>query len=935
MSPETRETNLCLSVGPDIDKPSDTILTRLSEITASSPDRIAAKHAYGSRISFQELTRRAIAISTALRSRGIEKATPICVLGPATIDGICAVLAICCIGCIYVPIDHRESTERNAVFVDSCNTDICIVNSPVDLKYAQSMGLANVFVCSDLQFVDGVEVLDDSEMDGIAVALDATTTAAPTRVVMLTHEILMAVMAAPSYFAPADDNTAATSTLIKHEGVNVTVATPSEYSAWFRSGHDALRECGSWKLAFCVGENIPTSVVRSFSALENTELDLVSVYASTGYPIAACMGIVDHKEYVADTEGKLIPAGPALPGYQVWIGDTLGRPVFAGWKGEIWIAGPGIGAGFFGGNEDNREFRVDSESGVRSYRTPDYGFLNDEGVLFVVSRPDVEAVVRLRDYYVDLVDVERTIVNQSGGQIEEGLVMQQHEDVELLQAFVVMASSADMDTPRFLQTLLRGLSLPNYLRPASAVVLDAIPLTLAGKADRQALKAMTIAQQNIIPVVQPASSFGRSNNPKHLRHLETTERAVLSIWQAFLPNITAKTNIISTSDFFSLGGDTATLSRILDRMRVEFRATLMLTDLAHNPTLRGMTTVAMNKISIFTLGGTTIDWKAETALPMTSSGPGGEDVKEGQNLVVLLTGTSGFLGQAVLQCLKSAPNVSLIHCVAIRSPDKTTPHAKVIYHPGNLTQPHFGMSNSDWNQLSLSVDVIIHLAALVDHIRPYSSLRTTNVLPTKKVVQLAAPRKIPIHYISSASVGRFTKHPIFPEMGVAQYPPPIDADGYTASKWASEVVLEKAHSKLQIPVMIHRPTTLVGNGVGEKNVMANLLHFSKELHTVPELRMDGAFDFVNIETAARTIIRDVLGGIQGVNFSNIGGMQRIGVLGLGNEIGGDVRTVEMRQWVELAKGAGMSTEMAHVFEEWDEHVKSFVGPDIRRSREMA
>ncbi|KAH7084725.1 hypothetical protein BKA63DRAFT_400152 [Paraphoma chrysanthemicola] len=135
--------------------------------------------------------------------------------------------------------------------------------------------------------------------------------------------------------------------------------------------------------------------------------------------------------------------------------------------------------------------------------------------------------------------------------------------------------------------------------------------------------------------------------------------------------------------------------------------------------------------------------------------------------------------------------------------------------------------------------------------------------------------------------------------------------------------------------MIHRPTTLVGNGVGEKNVMANLLHFSKELRAVPKLQMDGTFDLVDVETAARTIVRDVSEGIQDINFSNIGGVQHIKILDLSNELGGDAKMVELKRWVELAKGAGMSMEMAHVFEEWDEHVHSFVGPDIRRSRDSA
>jgi hypothetical protein len=167
-----------------------------------------------------------------------------------------------------------------------------------------------------------------------------------------------------------------------------------------------------------------------------------------------------------------------------------------------------------------------------------------------------------------------------------------------------------------------------------------------------------------------------------------------------LPYIASISTISATSNFFALGDNTTLLSHVLDQMRSKFRETLMLTDLVHNPTLRGMTTVAMNKTSIFSLGGTAIDWKAETSLPMISREKiDSEKVKTGQNMVVLLTSATGFCECAILGCLITAPDVLLIHCIAIRSPDEVTQHEKVVNHTGNLTQPCFGTSQSDWRQL--------------------------------------------------------------------------------------------------------------------------------------------------------------------------------------------------------------------------------------------
>jgi hypothetical protein len=44
------------------------------------------------------------------------------------------------------------------------------------------------------------------------------------------------------------------------------------------------------------------------------------------------------------------------------------------------------------------------------------------------------------------------------------------------------------------------------------------------------------------------------------------------------------------------------------------------------------------------------------------------------------------------------------------------------------------------------------------------------------------------------------------------------------------------------------------------------------------------------------------------------------------------RTVSMKEWVGLAIKAGMTSEVAHVFEEFDEHAKAFVHPLITWSR---
>jgi thioester reductase-like protein len=228
----------------------------------------------------------------------------------------------------------------------------------------------------------------------------------------------------------------------------------------------------------------------------------------------------------------------------------------------------------------------------------------------------------------------------------------------------------------------------------------------------------------------------------------------------------------------------------------------------------------------------------------------------------------------------------------------------------------------------------------MDHVHQYCSLRATDILPTEKLVQFSAPRRIPIHYISSASVGRVVGHQTLADMSIAEYLPSGDDDGYTASKWASEVVLEHAHQTLSIPFMIHRPTTLLWKDIPEISIMANLLHCAQELRAVPELQaMRGFFDLIPLDVTARTIVREALRRVQGINFSNIGGVRRLPVRDLHvllvMEMNASVRKTSFEEWMDLVRHARMHKERVHIFEEFDKHVKSLVYPEVERSRELA
>lgn len=119
------------------------------------------------------------------------------------------------------------------------------------------------------------------------------------------------------------------------------------------------------------------------------------------------------------------------------------------------------------------------------------------------------------------------------------------------------------------------------------------------------------------------------------------------------------------------------------------------------------------------------------------------------------------------------------------------------------------------------------------------------------------------------------------------------------------------------------------------------MHYTKEILAVPDLPVvDGSFDFISCNTATSSIVRDVLGpvyGVKTINFSNIGGVKRLPVHDLRevltSELGSRIK-IGLKEWLDLARQAGMESEMVHIFEEFGEHVKSLVFPEVERSRDL-
>ncbi|RDI18034.1 fatty acid CoA ligase FadD9 [Rhodococcus sp. AG1013] len=152
-------------------------------------------------------------------------------------------------------------------------------------------------------------------------------------------------------------------------------------------------------------------------------------------------------------------------------------------------------------------------------------------------------------------------------------------------------------------------------------------------------------------------------------------------------------------------------------------------------------------------------------------------------------------------------------------------HLEVL--AGDVGDPYLGLDQPTWSRLADSVDLIVHSAALVNHVLPYSQLFGPNVVGTAEIVRLAITARLkPVDYISTVAVtalpgGGFIGEDV--DVRAASPSRALDAsyaNGYATSKWAGEVLLREAHDLCGLPVTVFRSDMILAHSryAGQLNV---------------------------------------------------------------------------------------------------------------------
>ena len=528
------------------------------------------------------------------------------------------------------------------------------------------------------------------------------------------------------------------------------------------------------------------------------------LYLLNGYGPTECTTFsTTHLIRSVPTNSARIPIGRPLANTEIYILNEHYQPVPVGVRGEIHIGGAGLAYGYLNQPELTAERFVphpfSSDPSARLYRTGDVGLWHGDGAVEFLGRNDNQ--VKVRGFRIEPGEIESHLKQHAN--VADAAVLALDDTItnekRLVGYIVLSAPSADVGDAGVLLHDYLISRLPRHMVPDAFVILERLPLTSNGKLDRRALPGPD--HNSFVSSVEYDQVHG------------DIEEALLTLWIELLQ----LDRIGRNDNFFEIGGHSLLALKALQRINQEFKSGMKITDLYRYPTIRELA----ERIRGTTTEDFVVDLSREATLddrivPITG-------VSCNPPRVILITGSTGFVGRFLLeQLLRNAD--ATIYCL-VRSPSQSQAMPRVraqlekwglwrgeyahriVGFAGNLSLPHLGLDDASYDLLARTADCIYHCGSSMNHLETYAMAKPANVASVAELLKLATSHKPKVvNYISTLSVFETTSNHatrVVDEASSIDHEKHASSAGYGTSKWVAEKIFLKAQAR-GIPCNIFR-----------------------------------------------------------------------------------------------------------------------------------
>lgn len=370
----------------------------------------------------------------------------------------------------------------------------------------------------------------------------------------------------------------------------------------------------SWQLATCGAEPVRAATLDAFArAFAPFGFDASALAPSYGLAEAVLAVTVrkphglprqasfdgqaferhELRAVAADTPGArtLVGCGPALPGFQLRIVDPdLRTPCAPGRIGEIWVAGPSVGAGYWGQPEATEErFGATLATGAadltRHLRTGDLGFIHD-GELFIAGRCKDLIISNGRNLYPQ--DIEQS-AEAAHPNVRAGGSIAIPVDKGSKEAVVLLVECRRNPAPDVVRQLVdqvhRQVAIEHQLELHDIVPLrtGALPRTSSGKPQRSAARRL-YQEGRLEPLRMSVQA------PPPLAHAlnQGPDAALIDALTRLWSEVLGLETVDPDAKFFDLGGDSLLATQLVSRLRTRLGVDLPISALFDRPTVRGL-----------------------------------------------------------------------------------------------------------------------------------------------------------------------------------------------------------------------------------------------------------------------------------------------------------------------------------------------------------
>ena len=324
-----------------------------------------------------------------------------------------------------------------------------------------------------------------------------------------------------------------------------------------------VAQCASLRRVICSGEALPYELQERFFE-KFTACELHNLYGPTEAAID-----VTYWQCQPNDARRLVPIGRPIANTQIYILDPYLQPVPVGIPGELHIGGVNLARGYLNRPELTQEKFISNpfsaDPAVRLYKTGDLvRFLPDSNIEYL-GRFDHQ--IKIRGFRIELGEIEATL--NSHPAVRESVVLareDQHGD-KRLAAYLVAAQQPAPDVSVF-REFLQG-KLPEYMVPATFMVLDEFPLTPNGKVNRRALPEPEQRTQASVVFVSPQNEL---------------ERQIADVWHEMLHLDTIGIH----DNFFELGGHSLLAIQMHSQLQELLDMDISVVEVFQYPTIHAM-----------------------------------------------------------------------------------------------------------------------------------------------------------------------------------------------------------------------------------------------------------------------------------------------------------------------------------------------------------